>query len=300
MSKLYGLASALLVSTLVAGVSLAQLGKSRRDETSLHDALRTRLMSTVWVAYAPTNFNPDRNPPILPSEESIRADMETLRGAGFDGLVTYGADVPAVPRIAEEAGFRSILLGVWSPGDREEMRRTKEAAHSARVIGVIVGNEGLTFRRYDLTRLHEAMEEMRRDTGKPVSTTEIIEAYFTKPEIVEWSDFLAVNAHPYFHAIRDPGAAAEWTAKAFRNLARRYPTKPLMFKEVGLPTEAEGLDEKKQFAYYDALLKTEVKFVFFEAYDALFKSGSVEQSWGLFRADRTPKPAAALVRRPQR
>lgn len=296
MCKLHRLTSAFLFSTLVADISVAQLGKSQRDQIRLRDALRTRLTNTVWVAYAPTNYNPDRNPPILPSEESIRADMDTLRRAGFDGVVTYGADVPAIPRIAEEAGFRSILLGVWMPGDREEMHRTKKAARSARVVGIIVGNEGLTFRRYDLARLRSAMDEMRRDTGKPVSTTEIIEAYFTKPEIAEWSDFLAVNAHPYFHAIRDPVAAADWTAKAFRNLAKRHPTKPLMFKEVGLPTAGEGLDEKKQFAYYDTLLKTNVKFVFFEAYDALFKSGSVEQSWGLFRADRTPKPAAALVR----
>lgn len=257
------------------------------------DRLAEALYGTIWVAYAPTNFNPAVSPPLLPSEDSIREDLRTLRAFGFTGLVTYGADVPAIPRIAEQVGFHYLLLGVWNPANREEMQRVKQEAASPRVLGVIVGNEGLMFRRYDPDVLWAAMEEMRRATGKPVSTTEVIESYFTNQELIERSDFLAVNAHPYFHEKREPQQAVEWTVKAYENLVARVGGKPVIFKEVGLPTQGrEDLSEEGQFRYYLLLSESPVRFVYFEAFDALFKQGAVEQSWGLFRADRSPKPAA--------
>lgn len=254
------------------------------------------LPAAVWVAYAPTHFDPNATPPLRPSEASIRADLRVLHDAGFDGLVTYGAEVSEIPHIAEAVGFKAMLLGVWAPGNANEIRRATQAARSAIVAGVIVGNEGLTFHRYTLPVLREAMEEMRRDTGKAVSTTEVIESYFATPELAEWSDFLAVNAHPYFHEIRDPIAAVEWTATAYAKMANRYPGKVLLFKEVGLPTAAPGFLEKAQFEYYQALQKTQVQFVFFEAFDGLFKNSPVERSWGIFHADRTPKAAAVLAK----
>jgi exo-beta-1,3-glucanase (GH17 family) len=259
--------------------------------------LQARLFKTVWVAYAATNYNPEVHPPVMPRDVSIRADLRTLKAAGFTGLVTYGSDLAAIPRIAEEVGFESLLLGVWAPADFEEMQLAKKAARSRLTVGVIVGNEGLMFHRYTPAQLKHAMDEIRHDTGKPVSTTEIIEQYFTKPELAEWSDFLTVNAHPYFHSVRDPSSAVEWTTRAYHNLADRFPRKPLLFKEVGLPTGGEGLNEKSQLDYYEALCKSDVKFVFFEAFDAQFKKGPMEQSWGLFHTNRTPKPAVAVVRR---
>jgi exo-beta-1,3-glucanase (GH17 family) len=253
------------------------------------------LPPAIWVAYAPTHYNPGAKPPVLPTDESIRADLAVLHEAGFNGLVTYGAELPTIPRIAQAVGFTAMLLGIWSPGDATELRNAKEAGRSPIVVGVIVGNEGLTFHRYTLPVLHGAMEQARREIGKPVSTTEVVVSYFTKPELTQWSDFLAVNAHPYFHEIHDPVRAVEWTEKVYANLRRRYPDKEVLFKEVGIPTAAPGLNEKAQYEYYGGLKNTSVKFVFFEAFDALFKNGPTEQSWGIFHADRSPKPAVSLV-----
>jgi hypothetical protein len=38
--------------------------------------------------------------------------------------------------------------------------------------------------------LAKAMDDMRDHTGKPVSTTEVIETYIMKKALIEWSDFL--------------------------------------------------------------------------------------------------------------
>jgi exo-beta-1,3-glucanase (GH17 family) len=258
------------------------------------------LEQTRWIDYAPTNYNPETTPVMLPSEASVREDMRVLRSAGFDGLITYAATLPVIVKVAQEEGFRSVLLGVWDPASAEELRLAKESAANPVVAGIIVGNEGLTFRRYDFDTLRRAMEQLRRDTGKPVSTTEVVEYFYTSRNLVESSDFLTVNAHPYFHGHRDPVRAVDWTLGAWCRLKRHVPDKPILFKEVGLPTEgASENDEAYQRAYYRQLLTTtDVQFAFFEAFDTLFKAGAVEQRWGLFRSDRSPKAAALVLSEP--
>ncbi len=249
-----------------------------------------------WVAYAPTNYNPETSPQIIPADASILEDLRTLRKAGCSGLVTYGASLPAIVIQAENAQFRAMLLGIWDPADQNELKAAIESARRDIVVGIIVGNEGLMTKRYGLETLHKAMEAVRRATGKPVSTTEIIESFYTKPELAEWSDFVTINAHPYFHGHRDPGSALRWTVAAWERFKQLGLTKPTIFKEVGLPTNGSPeLSEAAQAEYYRGLLSSRVHFVFFEGFDVLFKHGDVEKSWGLFHADRSPKAAAQLL-----
>jgi exo-beta-1,3-glucanase (GH17 family) len=205
--------------------------------------------------------------------------------------------MPAIPKIAEAEGFAGILLGVWDPTDQDELRIASEAASSPVVLGIIVGNEGLMTHRYTVEALYKAMTDIRQNTGKPVSTTEVIEYFYTRRDLIEWSDFLAINAHPYFHGHRDAIRAVDWTVGAWRRIRRHVPDKPILFKEVGLPT-AGGPEnsEATQHDYYRRLLTTtDVVFAFFEAFDAKFKAGDLEQSWGIFRSDRTAKPASSVL-----
>ncbi len=262
-----------------------------------NEELEHQLFGLRWVAYAPTGYHPRVSPPVRPSDASLRADLEVLRKAGFDGLVTYGAELESIPLIAEQVGFRGLLLGVWQPDNPKELAKAKAAAKHEIVVGIIVGNEGLTFSRYALASLRSAMEEIKRETGKPVSTTEVIESYFTKPELIAWSDFLAVNAHPYHHNIRDAQRAVEWTVKSYENLLKRAAGKPLLFKEVGLPSAgAEGLSEETQAQYYTLLGQTRVRFVWFEAFDGPWKTwATAEPHWGLWRSNRRPKPVVRLI-----
>jgi exo-beta-1,3-glucanase (GH17 family) len=288
-----------LVATALAAVAMAFVGLRAfafdAARTNGVVDLRAALCETAWVAYAPTNFDPDKSR--FPTDASVRDDLRTLRRAGFDGLITYGADVPPIPSIAGDVGFRWMLLGVWNPANEDEMTRVTTASRNDRVLGLIVGNEGLMFKRYDIDTLEAAMSAMRRQTGKPVSTTEVIEAFFTNQRLVDMSDFITVNVHPYFHSQRDADRAADWTLAAYANLTKRIAGKASLIKETGLPT-SDGADasEGRQLDFYKRMAQSPVPFAYFEAFDALFKRGVVEQSWGLFRADRTPKPAAAAVR----
>ena len=94
-----------------------------------------------WIDYAPTDFNPDAG--MKPSLESIAEDLRVLYEAGFRGIVTYEASgvFAEIPRLAREAGFEGILMGVWTPGDEAETQAAMDAAPF--VDGYVVGNEGL-------------------------------------------------------------------------------------------------------------------------------------------------------------
>lgn len=261
--------------------------------------LRENLYCLRWIAYSPTNYNPNASPPVLPSDDSVRADLKVLRNAGFSGLITYGAHLTSIPSLSREAGFRGMLLGVWDPKSRAELLLAMESAKQDVVIGIIIGNEGVSFKRYSLEELHHAMQIMRRETEKPISTTEIYERYFDTPKLVEWSDFLAVNAHPFFHGLREPQHAVEWTVAAYGNLEKlASKSKPIILKESGLPSEGEkGLSEQNQALYYGLLQNTKVTFAFFESFDQSWKKwGSVEPHWGLFRSNRTPKLVVGSLR----
>ena len=257
-----------------------------------------QLQQIRWAAYAPTNYRPDLVPPVLPSDESIQMDVRVLRSYGFNGLITYSAQIPSIPEIAAAGGFGGVLLGVWDPTSEDEIHAVIEAAKSPVVLGIIVGNEGLMTHRYTAEVLNKAMTEVRQKTGKPVSTTEVIESFYTRADLLRWSDFLTINAHPYFHAHRDAASAVAWTVEAWRRIKQYVPDKPMLFKEVGLPTSgAAENSESIQHDYYERLLTdTDVVFAFFEAFDAKFKTGDVEQSWGIFHSDRSAKPAGAILK----
>jgi exo-beta-1,3-glucanase (GH17 family) len=256
------------------------------------------LQGTHWISYAPTNFYPAESPPVFPSTQSLEADLQVLRQAGFDGLITYGSEIDELPEVAYKLGFRAVLLGVWDPQSVSERMNVARAVRSNphMIAGVIVGNEGLSTGRYTMDTLCKALEEIGTATGKPVSTTEPVDWILAEPKIAECSTFITVNAHPYFSGQRTPEKAAQWTLEAWKAVRSRYPDAQLLFKEVGLPSGgADGLTEDVQKDYYIRLARTDVVFSYFEAFDATprFKDALIEQFWGLWRSDRSPKGIVA-------
>ncbi len=259
--------------------------------------LEDQLTSLCWIAYAPTHFDPETG--LMPTEESIRADLQTLFQAGFDGIVTYGSDgtFRHIPRIAKEIGFEGVIMGIWLPESAEE--KANAIAVVDYVNGYAVGNEGLFFGRYDLETLKAAIKEIRAATGKPVTTTEVMHSYFGDEEIKWLGDWAFPNAHPYWAGIRDPEQAAIWTEQQFTNLKILYEENPriVMFKEVGLPSAGESnVSEAAQAEYYGLLVDSAVQFVYFEAFDQPWKNSlPIEPYWGLFYNDRSSKPAVDSV-----
>ncbi len=253
-----------------------------------------------WVSYGPTHQNPLTSPALIPSSDSILEDLRVLHAAGFDGLITYSA-YGDLHTLAEQAGFQGVILGVnlvRMATDRinpQEVEVAIDAAESPIVWGYAIGNEGLHNETYTLDELRAFMQTVAQQTGRPVATNEDVR-YYT-PELLALGDWIFPGVHPYHVGYTDPAGAAAWTAQQYADLVALAGGRPVFFREVGLPSGGEpDLSPEGQAAYYQALAQTPVFFSYFEAFDQPWKDWSpVEPYWGLFDAQRSPKPVVEFV-----
>ncbi|MEW6403684.1 MAG: hypothetical protein AB1649_17960, partial [Chloroflexota bacterium] len=256
-----------------------------------------------WVAYSSPNPNPEGGF-YQPTSEVIHQDLLVLKKAGFTGLVTYssfGVMGNEFITVAESLGFDGIIMGVWDPTNKGELKNAKNAALSSSIVlGYSIGNEGFDTRRdrYTIMELCSAIASLRAATGKPVTTSEEIDDFYRRPELYLVGDWYFPNVHPYWHFTKYPEAAVEWQVEQFERFSRGT-DRFVLFKEVGLPTDgAFGLSETSHDLYYRGLAKTDVRFVYFEAFDQPSKThASVEPHWGLFRSTRRPCRLLPILQR---
>ncbi len=256
----------------------------------------------LLVAYQPRSYVPEVDVD-GPSLEQIRSDLRLLRSAGFRGLVSYSARgaMGKIPEIARSEGFDDkIMMGIWDPSSAEEFRNAVDQAPF--VDGYCMGNEGLGI-RYRAVDLERHMRLLREASGLPVTTSEPVVEYLQGEHsawLLEHSDWLFPNVHPYWGQLLDPARAAQWII-AHHDYLHLLTTKALLIKEAGFPTAAgEGLDEDSQARFFEALEGAGLRFFCFEAFDQPWKSkplasAAIEQHWGLFDKEGKPKKFAVSL-----
>jgi exo-beta-1,3-glucanase (GH17 family) len=279
------------------------------------ERVRAALEQVRFVAYTPRAFDPSGSLP-PPGEASLAADLRLLR-ARFDGLITYSCapGLEPIARLAREAGFRAVVLGVWNPGDDRELARALASARAEprTVLALAIGNEGLFFRRYQAQSLQLAFARVRAESpGTAVTTSEPFAEYLD-PEVqrsLPRQDFLLPNVHPTdqpWFVASPPEQSIEFVANVLRDLEARY-SLPVLLKETGVPSgpESLGFSEASQLRFWRQLAARlpptrAHAFAWFEAFDSPWKVRALgpelgeraerEAHWGLLRADGSPKPA---------
>lgn len=306
-----------LLAVVVAAFLASPVAAAEPDRRFPLFAYLTGSPAPSMVAYVPSELDPrqDVNNRRL-ATSSIRADLAALRPA-FDGLVLYGYHEAATPRIvavAKELKFRSVILGVWDPKSAAELDGVAALAklHEPDLaIGVVVGNEGVTFKRYEADDVRIAGTRLRAALPKtvPLATSEPLFQY-KESFAREFGDFLAPNIHPVFDQKElAPAAAAAWTRAEAAKVVKAA-NKPVLVKETGMPhagtREGKKYSPEVQAAFWAAYLKPGkltatdgTSWVFhgvaFEAFDLPWKAAEsrmeIEASWGLFDPKRKPHPA---------
>jgi exo-beta-1,3-glucanase (GH17 family) len=271
------------------------------------------------VAYTPSELDP-RNPANQDklATSSMRADLVALR-PHFDGLVLYGYNEASTPRlvaVAKDLKYRAVLLAIWDPKSAAETDGVAELAKMYQTdlaIGVIVGNEGLTFKRYEQEDLTIAAARLRGKLPKtvPLTTSEPLVGY-DQAFVREFGDFLCPNIHPVFDREKlGPKEAAAWAREQALALAVKS-KKPTVLKETGFPHAGKpAYTPETQKAYWSAYLEPGVlavppgekeiwvsHAVAFEAFDLPWKAEAsglpIEASWGLLSPKREPYPVLSL------
>jgi exo-beta-1,3-glucanase (GH17 family) len=275
----------------------------------------------TMMAYTPSQLDPrqEANNRQL-ATSSIRADLEALRPA-FDGLVLYGYHEACTPRIlavAKDLKFRAVLLAVWDPRSAAEVDGVAALVPQYQrdfALGILVGNEGITFKRYEPEDVQIAAARLKSKVPEtvPVATSEPLAAYESS-FVREFGDFLAPNIHPVFDRPQFAAEqAAAWAREQAARLARET-KKPVFLKETGFPHGGKDVyTPATQEAFWAAYVKPGVvarpadaaqAWVFhgvaFEAFDLPWKESesklAVEKAWGLLSATRQPYPALGVWR----
>lgn len=207
------------------------------------------------------------------------------------------------------------------PAAREANRREIEAAvrlareHPGAVAAIAVGNETQvfwSFNRVAQEKLVEVLRETRARTRVPVTTADDYN-FWNKPEsraVAAECDFVFTHLHPLWNGASLDGAVP-WIETQLAAIRALHPDREVVIGETGWATQRhdEGdqgrlmkgaLGEAEQARFVRDLrawlASARVTTFTFEAFDENWKGGDdpadVEKHWGLYRADRTPKPAA--------
>ncbi len=277
--------------TVILLVILSGCAKAEYKQSPLDDFT----LKQPAVAYNPRGFSLEKSSVL--SRKEIIEDLRLLRLSGFRSLVTYGSKgiLGSIPQMARDVGLDGVvIMGIWDPLSEEEWNHA--LAQAPFVDGYCLGNEGLGV-RYNPTQLASKMDQLRRLTEHPVTTSERIDSYLTGPYqdwLIANSDWLFPLAHPFWADQSAPVHAVDWivsrrdylTAKTGRNV---------ILKEAGYPSGGmERITEETQLAFFKVLESRRIPFFYFEAFDQPWKRTGlkhheVEAHWGLYQSDGTPK-----------
>jgi len=302
-----------------AAVAAPALARAKSPSPNL-TLLKSAMANGRFVTYQPTELRVIGGKLTAASVESIRADLKVLR-PHFDSLITYGAQGGAehIPELAAEQGFRAVVMGVWDFNDKTELANAITAARKRPeiVAGLSLGNEMILAKRASWGDLENALDRLHVQLPTiPLTVTEPFAEFLdqadAKPTLARM-DFMLVNIHPifesWFHSAK-PQNWAEFVVSVTKLLAKAYPG-PILVKETGTPTAPASLHftPAMQRDFYRALEKLfpqtgACAFSYFSAFDAPWRVNDVvvgggihpeEAHWGLFEANRTPKPVMADI-----
>ena len=255
------------------------------------------------AAYQP--YRGDQSPTgEQPTVAQVDEDLKML-AQHLTSIRTYSSLGPLaeLPRLADKYGLK-VLQGIWVDEDSDRARREIEAgvpaSRAASVSAILVGNESIL--RNDLTvpELARYLDEVRKRTGKQVSTAEPWSTWMAHPELAQHVDFIAMHVLPYWEETTTD-TAFPYTADALRQMRARFPDKKLVVAEVGWPSDGRSrwsLTPSRSFQaqfirqILDLTAKTGIDAYLMEAFDGRWKytiEGSVGSYWGVFDAARQPK-----------
>jgi exo-beta-1,3-glucanase (GH17 family) len=281
-------------------------------------ALQQALRDVRFVAYNPTQFNPLPEERVVATDETILADLRVLR-PDFDGLITYSSHpdlgLDRVVEIASRLDYRAVILGIYDIHSQAEIQTAVKLSGNFPnlVVGILIGNEGITMGLYNIDQLTAAFSRLRELLpSMPLSTSEPIHVYANQT-LIDIADFHTPNIHWWFSGgdRLDYEAGVGWVRDRIGELQARS-DKPILVKEAALPSgPAPFATPEIQRDFFALLLETEntetLAIAFFEAYDAgewktrtnPSDTAAVEQHWGAFTNDRRPKPVVEILPKPK-
>ncbi|MDB5104247.1 MAG: ndvC [Fibrobacteres bacterium] len=250
-----------------------------------------------------------------PTEAQIREDFKILAPL-VKGIRTYASDGihAQIPKLALEAGLE-VHMGAWIGKDENANQAQVNALialakgpSAAAIKGLIVGNEVLLRQDVTKARLIEYIKMVKNaGTGIPVTTADIYQRIGdNSADLAPVVDYVLCHVHPYWENQSAENGAAH-VLKGWNLVKAKYPGKRVIVGETGFPSAGQSRSpaipsEAAQARFTEDLIKVGaangMSFMLFTSFDEAWKGaeGPVGANWGIWRTNRTEKPAVAKVR----
>ena len=244
--------------------------------------------------------------------------LEVIEQEKLDLRVMLGASIGAElsnPRCPWGGRYSEEQLELNRRGNREEIERLIGLANRYQEIvsAVSAGNEATVEWTDHLVPVATVIELVRRLKKKVRQPVTFCENYLPWQsalcDLVTEVDFVSLHTYPIweFKGIEE---AMRYTEENYASVSDRYWGRPIVITEAGWTTSSNGrgvppqhASEELQAVYCAELLRWSrergvLTFVF-EAFDESWKGSDdprePEKHWGLFTADRKPKPAVRAL-----
>lgn len=259
------------------------------------------------VAYGPFRSGQSPEDHVFPTLAEVRTDMPLLKSIA-NGVRTYGCvNLETVITATAEAGL-PLAQGIWLNSDAAANQREMDcaigqAASHPHIQSLVVGNEAILVGSLTVPQLCQYLAQAKSQSGLPVTTAEPWNVWVANPALIQCVDYLSVNIYAYWdgQAVED---AVDYTAARYAQARALAGDKPVVISEVGWPTAGTakdkavpGVAEQARFAaaFLNWAKGEAINWYWFAAFDEVWKCDrgrpDVECHWGLYQADRTPKPA---------
>ena len=195
------------------------------------------------------------------------------------------------------------------------------------VVAVVVGNETCVYwsaHRVGPDALIPWIRQVRTAVAQPVTTADDYN-FWNKPEsyaVATEVDFITLHGYALWNG-QQVADAMDWTSRIYDSIVSLHPGVPVIFGETGWSTshnpaqngpDSEGTLMKGEVSvraqesylrqHYQWVSDRRIPVVLFEAFDENWKGGGAttsptasEKHWGVFTADRKPKPSfEAIIR----
>ena len=239
--------------------------------------------------------------------------LEVIRRDGLDMQVMLGAYLgaevnnPGCPwgaTYSDEALQASITENDAEVGRLIALAR----AHPDTVFSVAVGNEATvdwTDHLVPVPRMVEHVRRVKAGVAQPVTFCEnYVPWQQALDELVPELDFISLHTYPVWE-YKPVHEALAYTRDNYDSVASRYPQLPVVITEAGWTTQSNGrgipphhTSPEQQASYLRELMQwtdeAGILCFVFEAFDEPWKGSpdplEPEKHWGLYTADRQPKP----------
>ena len=214
----------------------------------------------------------------------------------------YGVDCNQVPNVlAGLSSGQKIFAGIYNTdnisGDIETLASAVKNAGGWDIVDTVsVGNELVNGGQATVSQVAGYVKEARSALSSagyngPVVAVDTFIAVINNPGLCDCSDYMAVNAHPYFDGGVTAEESGEWVLQQLQRVSSACGGKKVFITETGWPTRGNSNgkavpSQSNQAAALSSISETCGNDVtFFTAYNDMWKqdgSWGVEKYWGIY------------------